>query len=111
MRDFIYVKDAVAITLAFLERPQVNGLFNVGTGNPRTFNDLASSVFNALNAPPDIEYIEMPPGLEERYQYYTCADLNKLESVGIKHQFMPLEDSVKDYVSNYLEKDPRVKIL
>ncbi|MBD3397528.1 ADP-glyceromanno-heptose 6-epimerase, partial [Candidatus Micrarchaeota archaeon] len=64
MRDFIYVKDAVAITLAFLERPEVNGLFNVGTGNPRTFNDLASSVFNALNTPPDIEYIEMPPGLE-----------------------------------------------
>jgi ADP-L-glycero-D-manno-heptose 6-epimerase len=106
-RDFIYVKDAVAVTLAFLERPTINGLFNVGAGEPRSFNDLAASVFKALGAPNNIEYIDMPQDLEKRYQYYTCADLTKLRNAGIGLEFMKLEDAVADYVNNYLEKDPR----
>ncbi len=103
-RDFIYVKDAVRVTLSFLEKPEVNGLFNAGTGNPRNFNDLASAVFSALGMEPRIEYIPMPGGLEKRYQYHTAADLNKLRSTGFDCSFTSLEDGVRDYVQNYLER-------
>jgi len=106
-RDFIYVKDAVRITLHFLERPEVNGIFNAGTGTPRNFNDLAGALFSALRLEPNIEYIDMPEGLEKRYQYYTCAQMNKLRFTGFRNEFMPLEDAVQDYVCNYLQKDPR----
>lgn len=106
-RDFIYVKDAVRITLSFLERPSANGIFNAGTGTPRTFKDLAAAVFSALGKKPNIEYIDMPEGLEKRYQYYTCADLGKLRAEGLNAEFLSLEESVSDYVQNYLEKDPR----
>ena len=108
-RDFIYVKDAVKITVGFLDRPHVNGVFNAGTGKPRTFNALAQAVFAALGKPPRIEYIDMPQGLEKRYQYYTSADLEKLKDAGFQTEFMSLEDSVKDYVQNYLEKDERAE--
>ncbi len=101
-RDFIYVKDAVRIALHFLERPDINGIFNAGTGNPRTFNDLAHAVFAAIGAPPSIEYIDMPEGLEKRYQYHTCADTAKLRSAGFQADFLSLEDAVRDYVVNYL---------
>jgi ADP-L-glycero-D-manno-heptose 6-epimerase len=106
-RDFIYVKDAVRITLSFLEQPSINGIFNAGTGTPRTFKDLASAVFSALGKAPNIEYIDMPEGLEKRYQYYTCANLSKLRATGFNSEFLSLEESVTDYVTNYLEKDPR----
>jgi ADP-L-glycero-D-manno-heptose 6-epimerase len=109
-RDFIYVKDAVRITLFFLERPEVNGIFNVGTGTPRTFNDLAAAVFSAMGGKPVIEYIDMPDGLEKRYQYYTCADSHKLGEVGYQEGFHGLEDAVEDYVRNFLEKDPRSEL-
>ncbi len=103
-RDFIYVKDAVKITLHFLEKPDANGLFNVGTGKPRNFNDLGKAVFHALGMEPRIEYIDMPKGLEKRYQYYTCANLNKLRATGFNFNFMSLEQAINDYVLNYLEK-------
>jgi ADP-L-glycero-D-manno-heptose 6-epimerase len=106
-RDFIYVKDAVRVTLFFLERPQLNGLFNVGTAAPRNFNDLAASVFAALGQDPAIEYIDMPEGLEPRYQYYTAATPEKLRHAGFTGGFSSLEDAVRDYIVNYLEKDPR----
>lgn len=106
-RDFIYIKDAVRITLHFLERPDVNGIFNVGTGLPRNFNDLGAAVFSALGMEPNIEYIEMPEGLEKRYQYYTAAKVNKLRQSGFDCRFTPLEDAVREYVRDYLEKDPR----
>ncbi len=106
-RDFIYVKDAAYITLHFLDRPEMNGIFNAGTGLPRTFNDLASAVFSALGMKKNIQYIEMPEGLEKRYQYYTAADAGKLRDAGFNAEFMSLEDSVRDYVLNYLEIDPR----
>ena len=104
-RDFIYVKDAVRVTLHFLERPEVNGLFNAGTGTARTFNDLAFAVFTALGKEPVIEYIEMPEGLREKYQYHTCAQMEKIRFSGFKHPFLSLEDAVHDYVVNHLEKD------
>jgi len=106
-RDFIYVKDAVSMTLHFLEKPDLNGIFNAGTGTPRTFNDLAAAVFAALGLDPTIEYIDMPEGLEKRYQYYTCAETGKIRTVGYDSAFMPLEESIRDYVQNYLEQDPR----
>ncbi len=106
-RDFIYVKDAVKITQFFLERPHVNGIFNAGTSLPRNFNDLAASVFSALGQEPRIEYIDMPEGLEKRYQYYTAASPHKLKAAGFNSPFFSLEEAVRDYVVNYLEKDPR----
>lgn len=106
-RDFIYVKDAVRTTLFFLQEPRINGIFNVGTGVPRNFNDLATAVFSALGRRVEIEYIDMPDGLEKRYQYYTCASTNKLRAAGFNSEFLSLEQSVHDYVVHYLEKDPR----
>ncbi|MEJ2717891.1 MAG: ADP-glyceromanno-heptose 6-epimerase [Deltaproteobacteria bacterium] len=110
-RDFIYVKDAVETTLHFLERPEANGIFNVGTGNPRTFNELAEALFSAVGTEPRVEYIDMPEGLEKRYQYYTCADLKKLRASasGFARDFLSLEDAVQDYVQNYLSRDPRAE--
>jgi ADP-L-glycero-D-manno-heptose 6-epimerase len=109
-RDFIYVKDAVQITLHFLEKPEANGIFNAGTGKPRNFNDLAAAVFSALGKEPAVEYIDMPEGLEKRYQYFTAADTAKLAASGFDCNFTSLEDAVRDYVVNYLEKDPRGQI-
>ncbi|MGC8659719.1 MAG: ADP-glyceromanno-heptose 6-epimerase [Desulfomonilaceae bacterium] len=104
-RDFIYVKDAVKVTLFFLQRPEANGLFNVGTGHANTFKKLATSVFSALEIPVHIEYIDMPPGLKKRYQYYTCAKTDKLRQAGYAESFYPFEEAVKDYVLGYLEKE------
>lgn len=104
-RDFIYVKDAVKITLHFLEKPELNGIFNAGTGKPRTFNDLAKGTFAALGLEPQIEYIDMPQGLEKRYQYHTCARMEKLRLSGFQTQFVEMEEAIRDYVVNYLEKD------
>jgi ADP-L-glycero-D-manno-heptose 6-epimerase len=106
-RDFIYVKDAVRITLHFLEKPETNGIYNAGTGSPRTFNDLAAAVFSALEIEDHIEYVDMPEGLEKKYQYYTCAQSEKLLKAGFDGEFFTLENAVKDYVTNYLEKDDR----
>lgn len=106
-RDFIYVKDAVKISLHFLERPEINGVFNAGTGTPRTFKDLALAVFSALNMEPNIEFIDMPDGLEKKYQYYTCADTGKLRQGGFGKEFLSLEESVRDYVVAFLERDSR----
>jgi ADP-L-glycero-D-manno-heptose 6-epimerase len=106
-RDFIYVKDAVKITLHFLERPELNGLYNAGTGKPRDFNDLAAAVFSALNMETKIQYVDMPEGLEKKYQYFTRAQTDKLLAGGFDHEFGSLEDSVKDYVQNHLEPDGR----
>lgn len=104
-RDFVYVKDCVDVMAWLLLHPEVNGLFNVGTGCDRTWNDLAQAVFAALKLPPKIEYIEMPDHLKDRYQYYTCADIAKLAAAGQPVEYAALEDSVKDYVCNYLSKD------
>lgn len=104
-RDFIYVKDAVKVTLFFLQEPQTNGLFNVGTGQANTFNTLANSVFSALKIPTRVEYIDMPPGLNKRYQYYTCAKPDKLRRAGYLENFGKIEDAIKDYIVNYLEKE------
>ncbi len=102
MRDFVYVKDAVDAALWFLDNPEVNGVFNIGTGIARTWNDVAKSMFLAAGKKPKIAYIEIPDVLKGRYQSYTLADTRKLKRVGYKKPFMNLEDSIADYVKNYL---------
>jgi ADP-L-glycero-D-manno-heptose 6-epimerase len=98
LRDFIYVKDAVEMTLYFLEHLGINGIFNIGTGNPRTWNDLAKAVFSALGREPSIEYINMPEDVRNMYQYFTKADISKLYKSGYKKETAPLEDAVRDYI-------------
>ncbi len=107
-RDFVYIKDAVAMTLFFLENRKANGLFNIGTGAARTWNDLASAMFNALGRPGRIEYIPMPEGLRDKYQYYTCADTTKLSAAGCPHTPMALEEAVREYLCDYLETGARL---
>jgi len=104
-RDFIYVKDTVDMTLFFLDNPQINGLFNIGTGKPRSWNDLVKAVFAAMDKPPNIEYIEMPESIRSQYQYFTEADITKLHQAGYNKQTTSLEDAIKDYVQNYLQKN------
>ena len=104
-RDFIYVRDAVDVTLHFaLEHTKGGGLFNCGTGLSRSWNDLARAVFAALGKKPKIEFIDMPPSLKEKYQYFTQANMTKLaKSGGYAKPFTSLEEGVADYVQGYLK--------
>lgn len=103
LRDFIYVKDICKVIWHFYQNSDVDGIFNVGTGAARSFNDLALSVFRALGRPSNIEYVEMPEILRGKYQYYTQADMDKLRNMGrYCDPFDTLEDGVADYVQNYL---------
>ncbi len=104
-RDFIYVKDAVEIVMFFVDHPEIHGMFNVGTGQAGTWNDLAQGLFKAVNKPPRIEYMEMPEDLRARYQYFTQADMTKLRKAGYVQPLRNLEEGIKDYV-RYL-KDHR----
>lgn len=104
MRDFVYIKDAVDMTLHFLESYDKNGIFNVGSGKARTWNDLVTALFNAVGKPVNIEYIDLPHHLAEKYQYFTQASLGKIKSSGYNLQTTSLEDGVNDYVKNYLLK-------
>lgn len=101
-RDFIYIKDVIKVIKFFIDNDNISGIFNVGTGKARTFNDLAKATFNALNKQTNIEYIDMPDELKNKYQYFTEAKINKLRKVGYKENFYTLEEGVKDYVQNYL---------
>lgn len=105
-RDFIYVKDAVDVVMHFFGNEEVHGIFNVGTGIARSWNDLARSLFMALGQPVHIEYVDMPENLREKYQYYTCAEVGKLRGAGYQRPFTPLEEAVQDYLS-YL-RDERI---
>jgi ADP-L-glycero-D-manno-heptose 6-epimerase len=105
MRDFLYVKDAVDVTLHFaLQDPAApGGLFNCGTGVSRTWIDLVTAVYTAMELPPKIEFIEMPAVLQGKYQYYTQADPAKLRAAGYTGAFTSLEDAVREYVQGYYE--------
>jgi len=105
VRDFIYVRDAVAVTAWFRDHPDVSGLFNCGTGRARTWNDLAVAVFSAMGRPVKIEYIDMPEELREQYQYHTEADMTKLREAGYSEPFTTLEEGIRDYVQNYLLRE------
>lgn len=108
VRDFIYVKDAVEMTLFFLENRRANGLFNIGTGRPGSWNQLARAMFKALGKEPAIEYIPMPEALRDKYQYYTCADTEKIKAAGCMHECMTLDEAVSDYIGNYLNSGARL---
>lgn len=107
MRDFVYIKDCVNVLFWLLEHPEAVGVLNMGTGKARTWNDLAGAVYAALGRTPDINYIDMPPELKGRYQYFTEADMGWLERYHCEVPFHTLEDGVSDYIRNYLQKaDP-----
>lgn len=101
-RDFIYVRDAVAMTLFFFDFPNANGIFNCGTGVARTWLDLARSVFAAMGKTPNIRFVDMPETIRSRYQYHTRADMGKLRSAGYRPATMSIEDGVREYVTKYL---------
>jgi ADP-L-glycero-D-manno-heptose 6-epimerase len=102
LRDFVYVKDVIAICLWLMEARPAPGIFNLGTGRARSFNDLVRATFSGLNLVPKIEYIDMPEDIREKYQYFTEANMQKLRSAGYMHEFHSLESGVGDYVRNYL---------
>jgi ADP-L-glycero-D-manno-heptose 6-epimerase len=102
-RDFIYVKDAVEMTLHLAESG-ATGLFNVGSGSARTWLDLVRPIFQALGLPERIEFIEMPVALRDKYQYYTRAKMERLYATGYDRPITPLADAVADYVVNYLQR-------
>ncbi len=104
-RDVIYVKDTVRVMLWLLDHPGVSGLFNLGTGQARTFNDMAKAIFSAIERKPNIHYIDMPEGLVHNYQYITEAKMDRLRAAGYTEPFTPLEAGIKDFVQNYLVKD------
>ncbi len=110
-RDFIYVKDAVRMTCAFLDNRDVCGLFNIGQGQPTTWNELAFALFQSLGKEPQIDYIDMPVDLSRQYQNYTCADMrkfNKIFSSDIQHaQIMSPQNAVREYVQDYLLQSAR----
>jgi ADP-L-glycero-D-manno-heptose 6-epimerase len=105
MRDFIYIKDCTRVMAWLLDHEDVCGIFNLGTGTPRTWNDLGRAVFRAMDREPEIEYIDMPQALRAKYQYYTRAEMAKLENTGCPLDFTHLEDGVRDYVRNYLSEE------
>jgi ADP-L-glycero-D-manno-heptose 6-epimerase len=105
MRDFVYVKNCVEVLWWFLNHGEVNGIFNLGTGKARTWNDLIRAVFAAMNLPPRIDYIEMPEAIRGQYQYFTEAKMEKLRAAGCAAAFRPLEDAVAEYVTGHLLRD------
>ncbi len=107
-RDFLYVKDATAMTLHLAATSKAHGLFNIGSGLAQTWNDLANAVFAALKRKPDIQFIEMPEAIRDKYQYFTRANLARLRAAGYTAPVTSLEDAVTDYVRNYLVPDKRL---
>jgi len=108
-RDFIYVDDAVAVVRWLLGAPSVSGIFNVGTGEARSFRDLILAVYAALGREPAIEYIDMPEAIRASYQYFTQADMGNLRAAGYNAPFTGLEAAVKDYVQRYLDRPDRYR--
>ena len=104
-RDFIYVKDCVEVLWWLLNHREANGIFNLGTGRARTWNDLIKAVFTAMDRAHAIEYIEMPEAIRGQYQYFTEATMNKLGAAGCPTTTRPLEEAVADYVKNHLMKE------
>ena len=102
LRDFLYVKDAVAMVGYLFERPDAGGIYNIGSGRAESWNKLGRAAFAALDKPVNIEYIEMPESLRDRYQYYTCARMSKLRALGCPVEARPMEEAIRDYYVNHL---------
>ncbi|MGY4623053.1 ADP-glyceromanno-heptose 6-epimerase [Bradyrhizobium sp. USDA 4486] len=108
-RDFIYVDDVVRVVMWLLATPSVSGLFNVGTGKARSFKDLMLAAYAALGTEPNIEYVDMPESIRNAYQYFTQSKVDRLHRAGYNGGFTPLEDAVKAYVVNYLDRPDRFR--
>ena len=108
LRDFVYVKDAAAMTLHFLKNREANGIFNVGGGTTVSWNRLARAVFSAMERPVNIEYIDMPESIRNTYQYLTCAETSKIRAAGYTETVTPVEEAVADYIRNYLVPGKRL---
>ena len=103
-RDFVYIKDIASVCRFLMEKRPQSGIYNVGTGSARSFIDLALGTFQAAGKEPAISFTDTPASIRDNYQYYTCADISKLRSAGYKREFYSLENGVRDYVTNYLQK-------
>ncbi|MBK3665761.1 ADP-glyceromanno-heptose 6-epimerase [Bradyrhizobium diazoefficiens] len=108
-RDFIYVDDVVRVIMWLLATPSVSGLFNVGTGKARSFRELMLAAYAALDAKPNIEYIDMPESIRNSYQYFTESKVDRLHRAGYNGGFTTLEDAVKTYVGDYLDRPDRFR--
>ena len=104
LRDFIYVKDVCEALLFMMRHKKDSGIYNLGTGKARTFNDLAKATFSALNKMPNISFIDTPDDIRDKYQYFTQGDMQKLKNIGYKKSFTTLEKGVDEYVKFYLLK-------
>lgn len=102
LRDFVYVKDVADVISFLMANKPDSGIYNLGTGQARSFYDLATATFSALNLKPVIEFVDTPIDIRDKYQYFTEADMSKMRGAGYPGIFTSLEDGVKDYVSNYL---------
>jgi ADP-L-glycero-D-manno-heptose 6-epimerase len=103
MRDFVYVKDVVEVCLFLMHHRKNSGIYNLGSGTARSFNDLALATFKAMNIEPAIAYIDTPEDIREKYQYFTEAAMGKLKDIGYSRPFYSLEQGVEDYVKTYLQ--------
>ena len=108
-RDFIYVDDAVSVMTWLLNTPPVSGLFNVGTGQARSFRDMIVAMFKTLGRNANIEYIDMPAAIRDQYQYFTQAEVSNLRRAGYETPFTPLEEGVKQYVAQFLSAADRYR--
>ncbi len=108
LRDFLYVKDAVRMTLFLAENEDANGLFNLGCGQARSWLDLAHAIFAALEREPAVAFVDMPETIRDKYQYFTQANVSKIRAAGYVDSFFSLEEAVSDYVRNYLLPDKRL---
>lgn len=104
-RDFIYVKDLCDVCIFLLENRKKSGVYNLGTGQARTWNDLVNAIFKAMNLPSNIEYIDIPEDIRGKYQYFTEANMAKLINIGYNKDFTNVENAVNDYVNNYLNNN------
>jgi ADP-L-glycero-D-manno-heptose 6-epimerase len=108
-RDFIFVEDTVAVMRWLLDTPSVSGIFNVGTGEARSFRDLIAAMFRALGRAPNIDYVDMPPAIRDQYQYFTQAKVENLRRAGYNAGFTALEDAVQRYVTSFLNQPDRYR--
>jgi ADP-L-glycero-D-manno-heptose 6-epimerase len=108
MRDFVYVKDVAEVCSFLMHHRKNSGIYNLGSGKARTFLDLTNATFDAMNIKSDIEFIDTPIDIRDKYQYFTEADMSKLKSIGYEKQFTTLEEGVNDYVKNYLMQESKI---
>ncbi|WP_174296823.1 ADP-glyceromanno-heptose 6-epimerase [Sphingomonas bacterium] len=108
-RDFVYVKDCTRTVAWLLDHPACSGIFNVGSGQARSFLDIARAMGRAVNVAVDVEFVDMPPAIRDRYQYFTQADMTKLRAAGMDATFTTLEEGISDYAGSYLARADRYR--